>query len=113
MRDELERMPFLDVSRSGASEKVPQSPGKGIWYWFAVLISLSVGEYTGTKCATMQEAWLYGGSFCGEALLCTCVSGIVRAQSFKRSIFAIGIWFTLSGVAAPIAGWFDLQFRFA
>jgi hypothetical protein len=105
---DLERVPFLDDWSAHSKGGTQHFVGKGIWRWLGVFISIVVGAYAGRISQTMQEGWLYAASFCGEGLVCACVSWIVGGPTFKRSIFTIGTWFTISGAVTPIACWISL-----
>jgi galactitol-specific phosphotransferase system IIC component len=101
---ELERIPFLRQTEINSNDELQHFSFQGIWNRVGFLISVVVGVYAGMNCQTMRESWLYGASFCGEALICAGISRLVRAPTFKRSIFTIGVWFMVSGIVTPITG---------
>jgi hypothetical protein len=110
--DQYERTPFLDLAASTTTQppEIPVSPAKKIWNRvFGIFVSITIGCYAGLICPTMQEAWLYTALFIGEALVCACVSGIIKTPSFKRSITGFVIYFLISALFTPIACWFGLQ----
>jgi hypothetical protein len=107
---ELETIPFLDMAQGNSTEEQQPTLAKKIWNRvFGVFVSITIGVYIGFSCVTMQDAWIHAASFCGEALICACVAGIVKTPSFKRSIFGIALYFTISAVSTPIACWLGLQ----
>ena len=94
----------------GQQEDEP-STAKKIWNrFFGVFVSITIGVYAGLMCRTMQEAWIYSALFCGEALVCACVAGIIKTYSFKRSITTFAIYFVISAISTPVSCWLGFQF---
>ena len=100
------------VSFGGMTEDEEDHPFKKVWNrLFGLFIAITVGIYAGLMCRTMQEAWIYSALFCGEALVCACVAGIVKTYSFKRSITSFAIYYALSAITTPISTWLGFQFQ--
>ena len=107
--DEDEKQPFLE-STTPVKDGEPFT-AKRIWKkFFEIFVSIALGVYAGFICRTMQEAWLYAALFSGEALVCACVSGLVKSYSFKKSISAFSLYFVISAITTPIASWLQLMF---
>lgn len=100
-----ENQPFLDT---GSSD---ESIFKKIWQrFFGIFVSFAIGVYAGVICRTLHEAWIYAALFCGEALLCIIVSGIIKTYSIKKIISTFSIYFTISALTTPVTCWIYFKF---
>ena len=103
----VETVPYGDMAPDEEDH-----PCKKIWNrMFGLFIAITVGIYAGLMCRTMQESWIYAALFCGEALVCACVAGIIKTYSFKRSITSFAIYYVLSAITTPISTWLGFQFQ--
>lgn len=105
-----ETTPFLDSSPSPQTEIEPLTAKKIGNRFFGVFVSITVGVYSGLISRTMQEAWIYASLFCGEALICACISGIVKTYSFKKSLTSFALYFIVSAISAPISCYLGYRF---
>lgn len=107
--DVTETTAFLPKGDQQQDEYQP-SKAKKIWNrFFGIFVSVTIGVYAGLICRTMQEAWIYAALFCGEALVCACIAGIIKTYSFRKSITAFAVYFLISAVFTPIATWAEFR----
>lgn len=109
-RESNENTPFLDSSHTPQTEVEPLTAKKIGNRFLGVFIAITVGVYSGLISRTMQEAWIYASLFCGEALICACIAGIVKQYNFKKSLTHFALYFIISAISAPISCY--LGFRF-
>lgn len=101
--ESTENTPFLDSSPTKQPEIELSTTKKIGNRLFGVFVAITVGVYSGLISRTMQESWIYATLFCGEALICACIAGIVNSFSFKKSLTSFALYFIISAVAAPIS----------
>lgn len=97
-----EATPFLDSLNPIQLESEPSTSKKIGNRFFGVFVSIIIGIYAGFISRTMQEAWVYAALFCGEALICSCLSGIIKSYSFKKTITSFALYFLVSAISTPI-----------
>lgn len=105
-----ENTPFLDSLSPVQIENEPLTAKKIGNRFFGIFVSITVGVYSGLVSRTMQEAWIYASLFCGEALICACISGIVKSYSFKKSITSFALYFLTSSISTPISCYLGYRF---
>ncbi|KAK8886456.1 hypothetical protein M9Y10_041919 [Tritrichomonas musculus] len=105
-----ETTPFLDSVNPSQPENEPLTAKKIGNKFFGVFVSITVGVYSGLISRTMQEAWIYASLFCGEALICACVAGIVVPFSYKKSITSFALYFLISAICTPISSYLGYRF---
>lgn len=98
-----ESTPFLDSLNPVQIENEPLTAKKIGNRFFGILVSIAVGLYSGFISRTMQEAWIYALLFCGEALICACLSTIVKTYSFKKAITSFALYFLISSISTPVS----------
>lgn len=103
----LETTPFAPKGEQVSEE----STFSRIWNrFFGLFVSTVIGVYAGLISRTMQEAWIYAALYCGEALVCACVAGIIKSYSFKKTVTNFALYFVISAVATPISCWLGIHF---
>ena len=99
----LERVPFV-----GESDDDSDRPWLRV-HWqktlFGLFVSIAVGFYAGFICRSLQESWIYSALFCGEALICACLAGIIQTYSLRKSVTSLSVYFVASAATAPFATW--------
>ena len=101
--ESMERVPFLGDTGSVTANDQSIFQGQRGKKLFGLFISLAVGCYAGIICRTMQETWIYSALFCGEALICAFLGGVVRPYTLSASVTSLASYFLISAVTTPIA----------